>query len=128
MTDTPATFGGASDEDILSDLKSASAGLNYPSESDAPFVLYYNPSNDDMLAKVIPSDKTRVTETSVDDFFAELVAGEDGAKFQRLRRVIESRLAGVRVLRIGEIEVDVYLVGRTPGGAWAGLHTTSVET
>ena len=79
--------------------------------------------------KVIPSDDTSVTETTVDDFFAELIAGEDGAKFERLRHVwLNPGWRGCAVLRIGEIEVDVYLVGRTPGGAWAGLRTVSVET
>jgi len=47
---------------------------------------------------------------------------------RKLRGVLESSLTNLRVLRIGEIEVQVYLIGKTPGGSWAGLHTVSVET
>jgi hypothetical protein len=29
---------------------------------------------------------------------------------------------------IGKTKIDIYLVGKTPDGDWAGLKTTSVET
>jgi hypothetical protein len=38
-------------------------------------------------------------------------------------------LSGVRVYKIGdEPETDVYIVGTTKDGQWAGLKTTVVET
>ena len=39
-------------------------------------------------------------------------------------------LAGLKVFRVGtgEVRVDVYLIGKTRSGKWAGLHTVSVET
>ena len=96
-----------------------------------PFdVFCWKATEQDVLKQILTGDKAaqKWWKLPVDDFFAELVAGEDGAKFAELRRVVEYRLAAPRVLRIGSIEVDVYLVGRRPGGNWVGLHTTSVET
>ncbi len=117
-----------SDAAILRALKSASEGLLYPSESDEPFVMYVNPTREDVLPTILPHPGDRVTETTVSEFFAELIAGEDGSRFEQLQRVIESRLIAPRVFRIGEVTVDVYIVGRTPSGGWMGLHTVSVET
>lgn len=120
-----------SDEEILRELKSASTDLTYPSESDEPFdVFCWKATEQDALKQILTGHKAgaKAFETSVDDFFSELIAGDDGNKFQGLRSLIESLLAELRVLRIGEIEVDVYVVGRTPTKNWAGLHTISVET
>ena len=55
-------------------------------------------------------------------------AVEEGERWVALRRAIERNLTDVRVFRVGERRVDVYVVGRTRGGEWVGLHTTSVET
>ncbi|HWE02239.1 MAG TPA: nuclease A inhibitor family protein [Tepidisphaeraceae bacterium] len=129
MTDTfPHS---ASDEEIVRDLQSASAELNYPSESDYPFEAFVWKATEPDALKQIRSGAhadSNVVETSVDDFFADLVVGDDAPQFAELRRVVESRLAEPRVLRIGHLEVNVYLVGRTPNGSWAGLRTVSVET
>jgi len=32
------------------------------------------------------------------------------------------------VFRVGKVKVDVFVVGKTADGDWAGLRTTSVET
>jgi hypothetical protein len=71
---------------------------------------------------------TAVEEDSLDNFFAA-VPPEDKAKFQALRRVLEGQLSGIKVYRVGdEPEKDVYIVGKTADGRWAGLKTTVVET
>src|SRR5262249_58779199 len=41
----------------------------------------------------------------------------------------QEQLSGVKVYKVGEeAEKDVYLVGKTKDGQWAGLKTTVVET
>jgi hypothetical protein len=119
------------DEHIANELRDAVAGLLYPSESDEPFDPFvWKPTETDALSQIgAQGRKTApVMETSLDDFFAELIAGEQGQSFARLRQVLLSRLTGLRVLRIGDIEVAVYLIGKTKSGTWAGLRTVSVET
>jgi hypothetical protein len=37
-------------------------------------------------------------------------------------------LDDIRVCRVGEVERDVYIVGKTKGGGWAGLKSKVVET
>lgn len=52
----------------------------------------------------------------------------DVAKFQALVKTMEQNLSDLRVYRIGRIEIDVYIVGKTAAGAISGLHTKLIET
>jgi Nuclease A inhibitor-like protein len=118
-------------DELIASLKNATQGLLYPSESDEPFepFIWKSTTNDpakEVAAHSAPGAKIR--EQSVDDFFAALVTSEDAARYAALRRELESRLKGLRVFRVGEIEVAVYLIGKVPTGVWAGVRTTSVET
>jgi hypothetical protein len=127
LTSTP----DISDDEIFGELREATAGLLYPSESDEPFhVFMWKATQTDALRQIAALGKTAepVSETSLDEFFAELLTGDDAEAYAHLREVLAARLSGVRVLRIGEIEVDVYLIGRAKSGAWAGLLTKSIET
>jgi hypothetical protein len=57
------------------------------------------------------------------------VPSEDKAKFQKLAAAIKQQLSGVKVCEVGdEAERDVYIVGKTADGKWAGLKTSVVET
>lgn len=128
----PAPAPLVSPADELAALRSASAGLLYPSESDAPFDVFRweglatNSAKEAVVARAGSGDP--IEETSLDAFFQGLAGSEDAARFQALRREIESSVSHPTVVRVGERKVDVYLIGRTRSGAWAGLHTTSVET
>jgi hypothetical protein len=43
--------------------------------------------------------------------------------------VLQEQLSGVKVYKVGdEAEKQVYIVGKTADGKWAGLKTTVVET
>jgi hypothetical protein len=114
--------------DELAAIKKASDGLTYPSESDAPFDVFRWPAKDSVASHLGAARK--VEEVAIDAFFAELIESDDGARYKQLRRALESQLKELRIFRVGvgEPKVDVYLVGRTHAGDWAGLHTTSVET
>jgi hypothetical protein len=120
--------------DILKDLKKACAGLEYPSESEAPFDLIHWPAmkNDSAQNQVSAhaGANRKVTEVPVDQFFADLNDSEDAPRFVQLRRLLEKNLTGLTIFRAGdgEVKVDIYLIGKTTSGDWAGLRTTSVET
>lgn len=47
---------------------------------------------------------------------------------RHLRRVLEGNLTDTLVVRIGEIQIQVFIVGRTACGDLAGVVTTSIET
>lgn len=115
--------------DELAAILKAADGLLYPSETDAPFdaVRWGGKGTlDEAVAKVAAGRP--VEETTAGDFFEELEASDEGERWKALREAIEGELDGVRVFRIGERRVDVYVVGRTRSGEWTGVHTVSVET
>src|SRR5262249_52897741 len=57
------------------------------------------------------------------------VPAEDKAKFDKLAKVLQEQPSGIKVYKVGdEAEKDVYIVGKTKDGQWAGLKTTVVET
>jgi hypothetical protein len=115
-------------QDELQDIKKASDGLQYPSESDAPFDLIRWPAKDSLASHFGAARK--IEEVSIDAFFAELLESDDGERYRHLRRALESNLKQLKIYRVGagETKVDIYLLGRLPAGDWTGLHTTSVET
>lgn len=104
---------------VLDALQKASKGLRYTSETDAP------------LEPFVRSDAPKLTgaeETTLDSFF-HAVPSQDKAKFQKLAHVIKEQMSDVKVYKLGEeAEKEVYIVGKTKDGRWAGLKTTVVET
>jgi hypothetical protein len=71
---------------------------------------------------------TLVEEMTLDSFF-HAVPSEDKAKFDKLAKVLKEQLTGIKVYKIGEeAESNVYIVGRTTDGRWAGVKTQVVET
>jgi hypothetical protein len=119
---------------VLTILGKAAEGLRYPSETDAPFEPFswgradsdLTPEKAARLAGASAADP--VEEQSADDFFQYLDAAENADQFRKLRQAVTAQLSGLRVFRIGQVNIDVYLVGRTKDGEWAGLTTHSVET
>jgi hypothetical protein len=46
-----------------------------------------------------------------------------------LVKALQEQVSGIKVYRIGkEAEKEVYIVGKSKEGQWAGLKTTVVET
>jgi hypothetical protein len=71
---------------------------------------------------------TPVEEMTLDDFF-RAVPSEVKARFQKLTRALQDQLSVVKVYKLGEeAEKEVYIVGKTKDGRWAGLKTSVVET
>ncbi len=124
-------------------LTKASKGLLYPSETDAPFEVFNWKNGTGALtsAKLLTLAKqdaaSPVESITVDAFFAPLVGAKDWhgreeksivQKFKELRQAVDAHLTEPKVFRVGEVEITIYLVGKTQDGDWAGLKTTSVET
>jgi histidine triad (HIT) family protein len=118
----------------LDALQKASKGLEMPSESDAPFEAFlWDKAGDkltqDQVVKLAGAEEgTSVEEDTLDGLF-RTVPSEDKAKFQKLAAAIKQQLSGVKVYKVGdEAERDLYIVGKTTDGKWAGLKTSVVET
>jgi hypothetical protein len=119
---------------VLAALRQASQGLLYQSETDAPFEPFtwgkaageLTPQKAAQLAGA--SVTTPVEEEPLSEFFKYLIEGEDAEKYGKLQSVIAAQLGGARLFRLGSINIDIYIVGRTRDGEWAGLKTQAVET
>jgi len=123
-------------------FENAVEGLLYPSESDEPFEYVCLASEAEalnaarLLALLGLPSATPVEAQSLDDFFADLTEAQawwgdkekaDAEKYQALRQLLQDRLELAWVFRVGEVEVEVYVLGRH-GSDWVGVRTLSVET
>ncbi len=128
--------------EIIEQLKQASAGLLWMSESDYPFEVFFwqgiaPATPETILQKTNHSQDTPMKIVQFDDFFQKAIKEEDWyeeeekenvKRFQILVETLKSNLSQLQVYRLGKIEIDVYIVGETPTGDLAGLSTMVVET
>lgn len=119
-------------DELTDELRAATDGLYYPSESDAPFEWFDWPATAGRTARAAVAGHepagARIEEQSPDAFFEPLADGEDADRFARLRTLLERRVADQTVVRAGEVRVNIYLIGRTRDGGWVGVRTTAIET
>jgi hypothetical protein len=137
MKSKPAT-------ELLETLGEATSGLLFPSESDAALTPYTfagpagtEPTPEALLeAERLPSDTLveQITLADLLDPFAEAAddaSDEDKAEAERYRALsdlLAKKLTDLRVYRVGRVDIDVYILGKAPSGAWLGLKTHVVET
>ncbi len=117
-------------------------GLIYISETDAEIV----PFTGDNAPAVSSDEIRRQTGTPADvaietidarQFFDRLTQIKDwfgdaekkrAGRFAELRNELMAKLKDVKVFRVGEIRIDIYIVGIDAGGRLAGVKTKAVET
>jgi hypothetical protein len=124
-------------------LDQAAQGLLFPSETDAPLIPFFWPDaapgdlTPERLAELAktPPDQP-IKSVKLDTFFRPVTKAEEWhndeekaevEKFKTLVKTIKDTLAEVKVFRVGETKMDVYIVGKVEGG-YAGLKTQVVET
>jgi hypothetical protein len=131
-----------SDEQLCEELREATRGLLFMSESDYPFEVVRWEGGGELspehLREVAGQDATAtVEERTVADFF-RVAAGEQewkgeaelalAKRYQSLARLLEEKLKDVRVYRVGKRNISVYVVGLSEEGNWLGVSTRVVET
>jgi len=114
-------------------LKKASKGLLWPSESDAPLEPFVWTGGDKLtperVAELAGAEEGTEVEEATLASLLKTIPPEDKARFDPLLKTLKEQLAGVKVYKVGdEAERDVYIVGKTRDGQWAGLKTSVVET
>jgi hypothetical protein len=128
---------------LVQQLVSAVANLSWPSETDAPFDIARwtelpaaQPSTEQILQQALLPPETPVETVELDHFFEPTKpqpwhSPEEQAiaeQFQNLQMLLQQSLEEIQVYRCGEIELEIYIVGRTRQGDWIILHTAAVET
>jgi histidine triad (HIT) family protein len=118
---------------VLDALRVASKGLMFPSESEAPLEPFAWAGTDKLtkaqVAKLAGAETGTAVEQGTLADLLRTVPREDQPQFQALQKVLTEQLSGLQVYKVGdEAEREVYIVGKTPDGRWAGLKTTVVET
>jgi hypothetical protein len=122
------------------EVEKLTEGLLYMSETDAP--LKYFELNEEAARQWPPSiaaqflallgeePKTPVQEIPPEKFFEALSAGneENEDQVKSLRKAFMDNLKDVRLYRVSEIEIEIYLLGKDGSGRVCGLQTLSVET
>jgi len=126
---------------LLERLSPHLEGILYMSESDYPWTVfaYENEGEGEidpqfLLETVMWKTTTDLMETR--DFeewigrYADEDWGyeEDAPKYQAIREIMREELTDLRVIRIDDVQVKVFLIGRTECGEIAGIRTVSIET
>ena len=73
-----------------------------------------------------PTDDDLARHYGTDVTAPEVVA--ESKRFRKLEAVLRKRLRGVKVFRVGQVEIRCYIAGLDEHGDIAGLVTTAVET
>ncbi|QDK80172.1 nuclease [Spirosoma sp. KCTC 42546] len=118
--------------------------LLYPSESDEPIdmVTCYLKQDEPLTVSQIKDwqmlpPSVYVEEIPEADFWEPVITEQDWygddektrtASFQKLHKLVQDTLTVRQVFRVGESEMDVYLLGRQSDGERAGLKTKMVQT
>jgi hypothetical protein len=123
-------------------LEQVAQGLLFPSESDAPLALFRWPGADEPSPAALLACEGRPPETPVEISTVESELGPlttaapgadardqaDAARWKALVETLQRELTDLRVYRVGCVDIDVYVLGRAPSGAWLGYKTHAVET
>lgn len=121
------------------DLEHAAGGLLMMSESDHPFA-YFTAEADHIDESLVlrlagkPAG-TLIEKITVDHLLRNMINPLSGSvdretaqKFVNLSDVLKRELADLAVYRVGEIRIEVLIIGLTAGGKVAGMRTVLIET
>jgi hypothetical protein len=138
-----ATMSHPTNDSLVETLKQATEGVFYTSESDYPFqVIHWEGNGEPITAETIIK-KTGIQEgTPIEvidfaEFFNPEIPDPDwygieekaeSAKYKNLMEILNNHLSNINVYRLGEIEIDIYILGQLECGDIMGLVTKSIET
>ena len=140
MTDNIDSFDSISERKLIQELETATKDLLWFSESEYPFKVFYwrnvDFSIDTLLQRYNYPPKTKVVVKDWQSFFADAIKQEDWynkteiaqtKRYQDLVNLITQNLKNIRVYLLGQVEIDVYILGETTE-AIAGLATKIIAT
>jgi hypothetical protein len=124
---------------LLEQLRQATEGLLYISETDAPYEPFVWTREefgaDSVTSETLRAYKGLPFETPVDtmpvsSWLARAAPPEHphSPRYLFLLRVLTAQLTELAVWRIGTVQIDIFVVGKTANGDFAGVATKAVET
>jgi hypothetical protein len=129
---------------LMAGLEEASRGLLFQSEADYPLEPFLiedtgeGPITAQRVLEVMGHPPSAPVEEVAPERFFERATKEQEwhneeeretvRRFRELVERLEESLTGIKVFKVGEVERDVYVVGRTPAGSLGGVKTRVVET
>ncbi len=127
------------DATLAAKLQPVLKGLLYLSESDYPFEMVSfaskttgKPTPAELLAHLKLPANTAVEVRTSSQWFAPLLTLADplgdAAKYAEMKKLLDAGLTDVTVIRVGKIQIGVYVIGRTKCGTISGVKTVAVET
>jgi hypothetical protein len=130
------------DEQIIDELKRMTEGLLFMSEADYPFEIVYlkgedEPSPRHLRERAGMAADAPVETRSIDKFFRAATSEPEwkqekelttARRYQSLVRLLKEHLTDLQVFTVGEINMPVYILGKSSEGSWLGLSTRVVET
>lgn len=124
---------------IQNKLENAASGLLMMSESDYPFE-YLNTNkrqlNDALVLKLAQKPEgTPVEQTTIEHLLRNLIDPTSGSvnlataqRFQQLMATLKQELSNLTVYRVGDVQVEVFILGLTTDGTVGGMRTMLIET
>ncbi|MGF1589740.1 MAG: nuclease A inhibitor family protein [Pleurocapsa sp.] len=137
-----STSDSLADQALIQKLELAIASLLWPSEAEYPFQVYYwqdaaKFNQNALLQHHNHSPELKIAIQEFPSFFASVTEEqtwhneEEKAEIKRYQTLVDlmtKNLTDIRVYLLGEVEIDVYILGETPHKAIAGLTTKIVAT
>ncbi len=128
--------------ELTEQIKNATAGLWYMSETDAEILPFAGKKTDavtkeNLLTQIGKPSDSAVEERDFNDFFTRLTEIKDwfgdeekatAVKFAALKDLLEKNLKDLKVFKIEKIQIDIYIVGLDTIGNLIGIQTKAVET
>ena len=142
MTNDIFDSSSIADRELITQLESASKDLVWSSETEYPLEVFYwykNNSFDEhtLLELLNYPAETKVAIREFSSFFNSVTKLQpwhneaeqlEVKQYRAIANLIAENLTDVRVYLLGEVEIDVYILGQTKHQAIAGLTTKIVAT
>jgi len=132
----------ANENKLAKQIKKTAEGLYYISETDAEILPFVGKkagtvTSEEVLKQIEGAVDTPVEERDFIGFFARLTEMQDwfgdeekatAEKFAELKDLLEKNLSNLKVFKIGNINLDIYIVGLNSDNILMGIKTKAVET
>lgn len=128
---------------VQHELEALIDGLLFPSESDRPMHIVTWPRNLLLTPENLLRERGYAPDTPIETrdlvrLFRPAITlypgdeaspkAESAPRFEALLRFLQANLHELRVLAVGTISIDVYMLGTTGDGEITGLVTTLIDT
>lgn len=129
--------------ELVATFQKLTENLTWMSETDAPIQVFCwqdcsaIETPNQLLEQTHHEADTPVEEVELETFFEPAVTEQDwfedeeketAAKYRSLLSALKENLSDIKVYRVGEVEIDVYVVGQMESDGIVGISTQVVET